>query len=73
MNTHSCSVTQAPSAVQEAFLEGIALGCVGEEAARPDVSIVWARVKGYPWWPVRALRAHCILTSRYASVDLLIA
>jgi hypothetical protein len=48
--------SQAPSVGCEDFLEGIELDCVGEEAAKPDVGIIWARVKGYPWWPVRAPR-----------------
>ena len=47
------------------------MDCVGEEAAKPDVCIVWARVKGYPWWPVRApWRVLCRLRLNAFSMKL---
>ena len=46
-------------ATPDAYLDGIELACVRAEADRNSVGVVWAKVKGYPWWPVRCMLCCC--------------
>jgi len=45
---------QVQHAAPDAYLDGIELDCVQAEADKTSIGIVWAKVKGYPWWPVRS-------------------